>query len=74
MPVDDLEYELSKLKDKWAREFDSMSNFPQENIKSWTILDVNVNNDILDSISQGREELADKSRKVISSGSQGRLR
>ena len=41
-----LEYEMSKLKDKWEGEFDSLSYFFDESIKAWTIDYVNLNNNI----------------------------
>ena len=44
--VDDLEVELSKLKDKWVGEFDSMSYFSRECIKAWMVDYVNLNNNI----------------------------
>jgi hypothetical protein len=57
--VDDMESKLAKLKDKRARDFDNLSDFSEENIKTWTISYVNFNNDILIVIYQGKEELAD---------------
>ena len=44
--TNDLEDEVSKLKDKWDKEFCSLSDLFEERNKAWTIYYVNVNNNI----------------------------
>jgi hypothetical protein len=45
--VDDLDLEVSKLKDKWVGEFDSLSYFYDKNFRTWTTNYVNLNSNIL---------------------------
>jgi hypothetical protein len=45
----EFQYELSKIKEKWAEEFDSLTNFSGENIKAWTIDYVNLKYNIFQS-------------------------
>lgn len=43
---DELEAEVSKLKDKWVGEFENLTNFSEEIIKEWILDCVNLNNNI----------------------------
>ena len=45
--LDEIEDEVAKLKDKWAREFDNLTDFSEDKIKAWTMDYVNLNNNIL---------------------------
>lgn len=54
--IDDMEAKLSKLKDKWAREFDSLSDFYKESIKTQMVDYVNLNNNISIIVDEAREE------------------
>ena len=38
----EFEFKVSKLKDKWDWEFDSLKNFSEDNIKAWIIYYVNL--------------------------------
>lgn len=60
-----MESELSKLKEKWAREFDDLPKFSEENIKTWTVSYVNLNNNILNNVIEAREELIDIERELF---------
>ena len=42
----ELEVELSKLKDKWAREFDNLLDFSKDNMCTWTFDYVNLHNNV----------------------------
>ena len=57
--ANDLESSMSKLKDKWVEEFDSMSKFSEERIKTWIIDYVNLNNNLLIIVTETREEILD---------------
>ena len=58
LSLNDLEYELSKLKEKWVEEFENLSNFLEENMKIWIVSYVNFNNDNTTILSQGREYIS----------------
>ena len=63
--VDDLEVELSKLKDKWVGEFGSLSNFFDENIRTWTVDYVNLYSIILNIVIKAREEIIEIEKKMF---------
>ena len=44
--MNEMEIESSKLKDKWVGEFNDMSYFFEDNMWTWTIDYVNLNNNI----------------------------
>ena len=44
--TDELEFRFCKLKEKWAGEFDNLSDFSKDNICTWTIEYVNFNNNV----------------------------
>ena len=44
--LDELEDEVSKLRDKWVREFDNLTDFFNVNMREWTLDYVSLNNDI----------------------------
>jgi hypothetical protein len=54
---DELDIELSKLKDKWSREFDDLSYFSKDNMHTWTIDYVNLTNNIYINIVESCESL-----------------
>jgi hypothetical protein len=54
--VDALEDEVSKLKDKWAGDFEILSDFSKESIKTWTMDCVNLNNNIWAMVNEARDE------------------
>ena len=43
---DEMEVEMSKVKDRWAREFNNLIDFFEDNIKARTMDYVNLNNNI----------------------------
>ena len=55
--LDDMEVEVSKLKDKWVREFDNLLDFFEDIIRMWTMDYVNVNNNIYVSIREAHDDL-----------------
>lgn len=55
--ANDLECEVSKLKDKWDGEFDTLSIFYEENIRALTINYVNLNNIIINLVIKARENI-----------------
>ena len=63
--VDDLEYEVSKLKDKWAREFDILSYFFEENIRTWVVNYVNLNNNIVNIVLKEKEEIIEIDKEMF---------
>ena len=63
--VDDMEAEVSKLKDKWAREFDKLSNFSEESIKTLTIDYVNLNNNISVIVNEAQEEIIEIEMEIF---------
>ena len=60
-----LDDELSKLKDKWAREFNDMLDFSKDNMHTWTIDYVNLNNNIFISIVEAPENLSQVEREIL---------
>ena len=63
--VDGLEAEVSKLKDKWVREFDSLTDFSEESIKAWTIDYVNWNNNIPIIFNEAWEEIIEIENEIF---------
>ena len=63
--TNELDDELSKLKDKWVGEFDDLSNFSKDNMCMWTIDYVNLNNKISISISEDHENLIQVEREIL---------
>lgn len=53
----ELEVELSKLKDKWAEDIDSLKYFTKNNIRAWTMDYINLNNNIFVILSEARDEV-----------------
>ena len=52
----EMEAELPKLKDKWAREFDSLIDFSEDKIRASTMDYNNLNNNIFVTICEAWEE------------------
>ena len=59
-----MEAEVSKLKEKWEGEFDSLSYSFDERIKAWTVDYVNLNNSISIIINESQEEVI-KIKKIM---------
>ena len=59
---EELETELATLRDKWAEEFDSFSDFLGDDMHTWTIGYVNINHNIYVSLSEARDEVLDIER------------
>ena len=55
--LDDLEIEVSKIKDKWAGEFDNLSDFSKDSIWTWSVDYVNLNNNIFVIICEAHDEV-----------------
>lgn len=53
----EMEIELSKLKDKQAREFDNLLYFFEENIQTWSKDYVNLNKNIYVIVSKAHDDL-----------------
>lgn len=56
---------MSKLKDKWVREFDSLINFFKDSIRTWTVDYVKLNNNIFVIISEARDEVIKIKKKIF---------
>ena len=54
---DELEIELSKLREKWVEEFDSLTDFSRANIHMWTVDYVNHYHNASISISEVCDDL-----------------
>lgn len=61
----ELEAELSKLKDKWTREFDSLTYFSEENIKAWIVDYVNLNNNISIIFCEAQKEIIEIEKEIF---------
>lgn len=64
--IDDLEALVSKLNEKWVGEFETLTNFfeeIEENINAWTIVYINLNNNILTIVNETWEETLDIGNK-----------
>ena len=60
-----MEVEVSKLKDKWAKEFDNLKNFSKDNIRAWTVDYVNLNNNIFVIISEAQDEVTKIEKEIF---------
>ena len=56
---------MSKLKDKWVREFDNLSYFSKESIKTWKVDYVNLNNNILIKVNEALEEILEIEKEIF---------
>ena len=63
--TNELDNEPSKLKDKWAGEFDDLSDLFKDNILSWTVDYVKLNNDMSICISESCESLIQVEREIF---------
>ena len=48
---------MSKLKDKWAIEFNNLMHLSEDDIQTWTVNYVNLNNNIFVIISEDCDEV-----------------
>lgn len=55
--IDYLDFEASKIKYKWAREFENLLYFSEENIETWKFSYLNLNNNILTIVTESRETI-----------------
>lgn len=62
---DELEIELSKLRDKWAKEFDNLFDFSGDNMCIWTIEYVNHNHNIFGNIYESWDDLLEIEKEVF---------
>ena len=62
---DELEAEVSKLKHKWDREFDSLTNFSMEIIKAQAVDYVDLNNNISIIVNEAQEEIMEIENKIF---------
>ena len=60
-----MEVEVSKIKEKWAEEFDNLTDFSKDNIKSLTIDYVNLDNNILIIVGEAWEEIIEMGKKIF---------
>ena len=63
--TDELDDELSKLKDKWVEEFNDLSDFFEENMSTWTIDYVNLNKNISITIAEACDSLIQVERETF---------
>lgn len=52
-----MEVELSKLKDKWAEEFHNMSYYFKDNMQTWVMDYVSLNNNISINVNESHDDL-----------------
>ena len=62
---DELEAEVSKLKHKWDREFDSLTNFYMKIIKAQVVDYVDLNNSISIIVNEAQEEIMEIENKIF---------
>lgn len=62
---DELEVEVSKLKDKWVGEFHRLIDFFKDNIKAWTIDYINLNNNISTIVCEARKEVIEIDKEIF---------
>ena len=55
---------MSKIRDKWAGEFDSLTNFYEENIRAWTIDYLNFNNNISIIVNEAHKEVLEIEKEI----------
>ena len=60
-----MEVELSKLKDKQAREFDNMLDFSKDNMPTWTMDYFNLNNKIFITIGEACDDLIEVEKEIF---------
>ena len=60
----ELEVEFSKLKEKWAREFNNMSDFSKYSMQTWTMDYVNLNN-IYVTIGESHDDLIEVEKEIF---------
>lgn len=65
LTVDDLEVEVSKLKEKWDGEFESLSYFFDENIRAWTFDYVDLNNNVSNIVIEARDEIIEIEKEMF---------
>ena len=53
----ELESKVSKIKDKWVRQFDNLMSFSEDDIRAWTVDYINLNNNIWVIISESHDEV-----------------
>ena len=63
--TNELDDELSKLKDKWVEEFNDLSDFFEENMSTWTIDYVNLNKNISITIAEACDSLIQVERETF---------
>lgn len=54
---EELEVEVSKLKDKWAKEFDNLLDFSEDSIQTWVVDYINLNNNIYVIVCEAHDEV-----------------
>ena len=57
LSLDELEIELSKLRDKCTKEFNGMSNFSRDNMRTWIVDYINLNHNVYVRISEAHDDL-----------------
>ena len=60
-----MEAEVSKLKDKWAREFNNLSYFSKDNIWASTVVYVNLNKNIYVILYESHDELIEIEKEIL---------
>jgi hypothetical protein len=61
----ELGIKLSKLKEKCVGEFDDLSDFSEENMHTWIVGYVNLNNNFFFNMSETRENLIQVEREIF---------
>lgn len=54
---DEFENELTKLRDKWDKKFDSLYDFSRDNMRTWIVDYVNLNHNVYVMISEAHDDL-----------------
>ena len=63
--LDELEVEVSKLKDKWSGEFKNLLDFYEDNIQTWTVDYVNLNNNISIIVCESHDDLIEIEKEIF---------
>lgn len=60
-----MEDELSKLMEKWVKEFDSLSNFFGDDIRMWIVDYINLNHNFYISLSKAHDDAIEIEKKYF---------
>lgn len=62
---DELENKLSKLRHKWSKGFNILSDLSKDNMRTWTVDYVNLNHNVSVSIFEARDDLLEIEKEAF---------